>query len=65
MKTRYIIAFKETGEVIKKAVRCQERNGELTPSERKKLGEYNEILYFDTIDNLMRYIAEHPKRFGG
>jgi hypothetical protein len=65
MRTRYIIAFKDNGEVIKKSAKCKDKTGELTPTEREKLGEYNEILYFDTIDDLMRYVLEHPKRFGG
>jgi hypothetical protein len=61
MRLRFIIAFKESGEVLKEVAECDDKIGSLTKKERKRIGDCNEIRYFDTIDELIEYALEHKK----
>jgi hypothetical protein len=61
MRLRFIIAFKEDGEVLKEVAECDDKIGALTKKERKRIGACNEIRYFDTIDELIEYALLHSK----
>jgi len=62
MRMRYIIAFKDNGEVVKSVARCNNRTGAITKKEEQRIGEYQEIYYFDTIDELIEYALLHPEK---
>ena len=64
MRMRYVVAFKENGEIIKTDAMCNDRTGELTKKEKKRIGEYQEIYYFDSIDELIGYALMRPRKFG-
>jgi len=62
MRMRYVIAFKDDGEVVKTVARCDNRIGAITKKEEQRIGEYQEIYYFDTIDELIEYVLLHPEK---
>jgi len=64
MRMRYIVAFKENGEIIKTGAMCNDKTGELTKKEKKRIGEYREAYYFDSLDELINYVLMRPQKFG-
>jgi hypothetical protein len=61
MRIRFVVVFKENGEVLKEAVKCDDRWWELTKKERERIGSFNKMVYFDTIDELIEYVLANKK----